>query len=138
MKSSRIAFLAFLLVFCLVPRLAAQSRTTSAVRGTVIRGDSIGEVIPDVNITIRHQETGAERSVATNQRGRFLMPLLPPGGPYTITAFLLGYGEQTRENIYLIVGETLTLDFALQEDQRGSGTDRRVQSHPGGPGDSVA
>jgi hypothetical protein len=116
MKSSRIAFLAFLLVFCLVPRLAAQSRTTSAVRGTVIRGDSIGEVIPDVNITIRHQETGAERSVATNQRGRFLMPLLPPGGPYTITAFLLGYGEQTRENIYLIVGETLTLDFALQEE----------------------
>lgn len=91
----------------------AQSRTTSAVRGTVLHAD--GTVLPDVNVTILHQETGGRRSVATNEQGRFLMPLLPPGGPYTMTVSLIGFATETREGIRLQVGETLTLDFTLVE-----------------------
>ena len=52
----------------------AQSRTSSAVRGFVVAQDStpvVGAVV-----TIRHSQTGAERSGLTNQQGAFLLLLL--------------------------------------------------------------
>ncbi|MGD2067036.1 MAG: TonB-dependent receptor [Gemmatimonadota bacterium] len=94
--------------------LAAQSRTTSAVRGTVTLAD--GTPLADVTVTVRQQETGASRSAATNQAGRFLFPVLQPGGPYSLTVSRLGYAEETREGMQLSVGETRTVDVVLREE----------------------
>jgi hypothetical protein len=110
-----IGLLFLLALLLLLPSATrAQSRTTSAVRGTVLRADSTP--LPDASVSIVQQETGARRSVATNQQGRFLLPLLPPGGPYTLSVSLIGYATETREAFRLQVGETLTLDFTLVEE----------------------
>ena len=96
------------------PEASAQSRTTSAIRGTTLQSN--GTPIQDVAVTLRHEGTGAVREVGTNEQGRFLMPLLPPGGPYTLTLSRLGYAQETREGIMLQVGEALTFEFVLLEE----------------------
>lgn len=92
--------------------LAAQSRTTAAVRGLVTGPD--GAPMIAATIRIRHQETGAERAVVTNQGGGYLVLLLQPGGPYTLTVEALGFAEARREGLTLQVGEVTTVNVELQ------------------------
>lgn len=98
---------------CLPGPVGAQSQTTSAVRGTVVRTDSTG--IPEALVRLRHEPTGTERTVLTDAGGRFLMALLQPGGPYTLTVSLLGYADGVEEGIRLQVGETLPVEVVLEE-----------------------
>jgi hypothetical protein len=111
----RILPLAVLVALTWTPADAAgQSRTTSAVRGTVVRTD--GTPLTDVAVTLRHESTGALRSTATNQAGRFLFPVLQPGGPYTLTVSRIGFADGVREGIELAVGGTQTFEIVLAEE----------------------
>jgi hypothetical protein len=92
--------------------LTAQSRTTSSVRGRITNAD--GAPIEYASVTIRHTGTGAQRVTGTNQDGRFLVLLLQPGGPYTLTIQALGYAQSVQEGIQLQVGETWVEDFVLE------------------------
>ena len=104
---------ALVLALAMAPSSAlAQSQSTSAIRGTVLGPD--GAALSDVEVTIRHTLTGAERTVVTNRQGRFLLLLLQPGGPYDVTASRLGSTTERQEGIQLIVGQTITLGFTLK------------------------
>lgn len=105
---------ALLVLFGGVGDLSAQSRTTSAVRGTVLLED--GSPAASATVTIEHEPTGTARQTGTNQAGRFLFPLLQPGGPYTLTVNSLGYAEAVRDEIQLQVGETNTFEIVLREE----------------------
>ena len=91
----------------------AQSRTTSAVRGTVMT--TMGTPVQGAIVRIRHQETGAERQVLTNVQGTYLILLLQPGGPYEVEIGSLGYAPFRREGLILQVGEVTTVDATLSE-----------------------
>ena len=71
--------------------------------------------LTEETVTVRHTQTGVEKSVITNIAGRFLLLLLQPGGPYEISASHLGYSDLTVEGIQLQVGETQTLELYLSE-----------------------
>jgi len=103
-----------LLLSSLPHRTQGQSQTTSAVRG-VITG-ARGQGISEAAILIRHEGTGAERTVLTGSDGQFLIALLQPGGPYTLTVSRIGYGQGVREGIQLQVGETHIVEMALEEE----------------------
>ena len=92
-------------------QLDAQSRTTSAVRGTVRTTD--GTLLSGVQVEIRHVDTGATRSVLTNGEGGFLILLLQPGGPYTLRVTSLGLTPFEREGLILQVGEVTTYDAIM-------------------------
>jgi hypothetical protein len=100
------------LLACVAAPIAGQSRTTSAIRGRVT--DTAGNPIESASVRVRHMGTGAERITGTNQDGRFLVLLLQPGGPYTLTIQALGYADATQEEIQLQVGETWVQDFVLE------------------------
>ncbi|MCH7532932.1 MAG: carboxypeptidase regulatory-like domain-containing protein [Gemmatimonadetes bacterium] len=93
--------------------LAAQSQTTSAIRGIVLQVDDTP--LTEVTITVRHVRTGVEKLAITNTAGRFLVLLLQPGGPYELSASHLGYADLKLEGIQLQVGETQTLVLYLSE-----------------------
>ena len=93
--------------------LSAQSRTSSAIRGTV-RSIS-GLPLLNAQVEIRNTQTGTTRTVLTNNEGRYLILQLQPGGPYELRARSLGYRERLQEGILLQVGETLTVDLILNE-----------------------
>ena len=88
---------------------AAQSATTSGVRG-VLRADTTS--IAGAMLELRRPATGVRRTAVSDEEGRFLITLLPPGGPYTLTVTSLGFREIRVDSIYLQVGETRR--FALQ------------------------
>ncbi|MGD2124258.1 MAG: carboxypeptidase regulatory-like domain-containing protein, partial [Gemmatimonadota bacterium] len=92
----------------------AQSRTTSVVRGTVVGPE--GLPVEGADITIRQLETGAQQATATNAVGRYLFPLLQPGGPYELRASFLGYAGEQRDSIYLAVGDIITIDIEMRQE----------------------
>ena len=109
-----------LLASALPAHLAAQSQTTSAIRGIVLLADDTP--LADATVTVRHVQTGVEKSAITNTEGRFLLLLLQPGGPYELTATHLGYSEFTLEGIQL------QLDLAGPNPRAGQ---RHTHEHTG-------
>lgn len=93
--------------------LMGQSQTTSAIRGTVVRTD--GAPVVGSRVTIRHTLTGNARGVLTDPEGRFVLLLVQPGGPYTVTAGYVGFADAVEEGIQLQVGETYEVRLVLME-----------------------
>jgi outer membrane receptor protein involved in Fe transport len=93
----------------LVPAVGAQT-VTGTIQGTV--SDTSGGVLPGVSVTIRSADTGAERTVVTNEAGIYSAPFLQIG-TYTVRAELSGFGAITREGIKLGLNEARVVDFTL-------------------------
>ena len=105
-----------LLVCCVllwpVGRADAQGVTTGAMSGIV--KDAQGAVIPGATILAVHQPSGSTYEAVTQADGRFVMPGMRVGGPYTITASLPGFTSEAKNNINVSLGVTQDLDFSLK------------------------
>lgn len=75
--------------------------------------DSSGGVLPGATITARNDETGLTRTAVTEASGDYRLPALPPGR-YTVTAELQGFTTETRQNLVLVIDQTVTVDFMLK------------------------
>jgi hypothetical protein len=106
--ATRLVALFFLL---LLARLGAAQVTTSSISGKVI-SDKNEELI-GVTVVATNVPTGTKRGTATEMDGRFSIPNLAPGGPYTVTVTYVGYKEQTVNNVFLTLGNTTRLNFTL-------------------------
>jgi outer membrane receptor protein involved in Fe transport len=95
-----------------VGRLDAQGVTTAAVTGTVT--DQNGGPLAGFQVVITHGSTGATAGVLTRADGRYFLPGLQPGGPYTIRVEGLGYASEIREGVTLALSQTARFDFALR------------------------
>src|SRR5205823_5828063 len=92
-------------------RLGAQGVTTVTVRGTV--RDEHGESVDGARVRVVNTATGvAEESAVAH--GRFLVPGLEVGGPYTVTVRHIGFVAQQRRGLRLTLGEPVELHFVLQ------------------------
>src|SRR3981189_3554547 len=69
------------------PFLVAQSDTAS-ITGFV--RDASGAVIPNANVVIRNESTGADRKTVSNRTGYYIVPNLTPG-MYTISVDAAGF-----------------------------------------------
>jgi len=72
--------------------------------------------VPSAEILLEQLETGLERRAFTNEAGRFILSLLPPGGPYRLTVSALGLQSTVRTDIILQVGDVRALDLVLLEE----------------------
>ena len=90
---------------------AAAQTVTGTIQGTV--KDSGGGVLPGVAITITNADTGAERTVVTNEAGFFTAPFVQIGR-YSVKAALSGFGTVLRENIEVGLNVTRVVDFSLE------------------------
>ena len=87
--------------------------TTSVISGKV--ADAGGQAIPGVTVVIVNNGTGAKSGVQTNTDGRYILPNLNPGGPYTITVSFIGYKKEVKADVNLPLGTT-NYNFKLQEE----------------------
>jgi len=92
-------------------RLLAQGETTSAILGTVL--DPSGAALPRATVTIINGETGAKRSVMTDDAGRFSFPQLKPGS-YTVKVEAGGFEPQTDTGIFAGLGQKQTVTFTMK------------------------
>ncbi|HVX51150.1 MAG TPA: carboxypeptidase regulatory-like domain-containing protein, partial [Chitinophagaceae bacterium] len=94
-----------LLAFCaaMATNVTLAQETTATLTGLVT--DEGGAVIPGVSITIKHIPTGYVTYSQTNEKGRFVVPNLKSGGPYTVTFSVVGFKEESLTDVNLVLGE---------------------------------
>ena len=80
---------AFLLSLCLCGLAFGQAGQARIV-GTVT--DSAGAVIPAATVVVKNQRTGVERSVKSNEQGRYVVTNLSPA-QYSVVASAPGWGR---------------------------------------------
>ncbi len=94
------------------PSALAQSQALNGqIEGTV--SDQTGAAVANAVITATNIETGANRTVSTNESGVYRFPLLLLG-TYRITAEAANFKKFIREGIILTTGQTATIDINLQ------------------------
>jgi hypothetical protein len=91
--------------------VAAQTLTTGIISGVV--ADQQGAVLPGVTVAAVHEPTGTRYEAVAGGDGRFQIPNVRVGGPYTVTATLSGFKDQTQSNLNVGLGEDKSVEFKL-------------------------
>ena len=109
-------YVAIILSCLILPALIlAQSVTSAAFSGTVV--DSDGKGLPDVRIKALHVPTGTAFETRTRIDGRFDIPFVKVGGPYTFTAALTGFAPQKLTIIGLRLGENRDVRLTMAQER---------------------
>ncbi|SEO30906.1 TonB-dependent Receptor Plug Domain [Mucilaginibacter gossypiicola] len=90
----------------------AQGVTTASINGTVT--DAKG-AIPGATVTMVHTPTGTVYSTVTRADGRYNIPNLRVGGPYTFKVTFIGYANYVQEGINLNIGQDQKLSAQLAD-----------------------
>jgi len=101
------------LILTLPVVLFSQGVTTASISGMVTT--QAGEPLPGANIVAVHEPSGTVYGTISRIDGRYNLVGLRVGGPYVITVSYVGYAQQRIANVYLTLGQNLTLDFKLAE-----------------------
>src|SRR5215831_10601451 len=92
---------------CLVFGQSATATILGVVR------DTTGALVPGVNITVKHVDTGLTREVLSTESGGYNVPLLTVG-TYELTTNMPGFKQQVRRGINLVVGQQAVIDVTLE------------------------
>lgn len=89
----------------------AQTSASSRISGTVM--DSTGAVVPNANVVIKNNETGAEFKLKSKEDGSFVLPSLQLA-VYTVTATAPGFKTTTVTGVKVVVGDTVNVEVRLE------------------------
>lgn len=87
--------------------------TTSTISGIVT--DKSGEPLIGATVVATHTPTNTRYGTATNASGRYTLPAVRVGGPYSVATTYTGYEPMTMDGIYASLGTAANVDFQLQE-----------------------
>jgi hypothetical protein len=110
----------FVLAVLLLPAFALAQNTTSSLSGTV--KTNTGEVLVGATVTAIHEPTGTVYRVQSRVSGRFDISNMNPGGPYVVEVSFVNFANEKKADIYLSLGETYKIDFALANKVNNLGT----------------
>ncbi len=108
-----------LLLFCalsmmLLPALALKAQVTTGVMNGLIT-DKAGKPLTGVRVTATHEPSGSKYGAVTNTSGRYLIPGMRTGGPYTVQASAIGMKAEKYNDIYVKLGDSYVLNVKLDE-----------------------
>ncbi|WP_134090186.1 TonB-dependent receptor [Olivibacter sp. XZL3] len=95
------------------PYLSFAQTTQASISGKII--DEKQKGIPGATVQIRNESTGFSTRTSTNTNGDYTFKELPLGGPYTVKALYMGYGEQIRTGYNLNQGDVVRVDIPMAE-----------------------
>ncbi len=87
--------------------------TTSSVTGVVT--DSKGEALVGATVVATHTPSGTTYGAATRTDGRYTIPGMRIGGPYTVKVSFVGYKDQEVQEIYLSLGVSANINAKLED-----------------------
>jgi len=99
------------LLFVTATAFAQSQITMGAMEGTV--SDPNGGAIIGATVVIKHVATGVERTLTTDEAGRFVAPVLPVGD-YQITVSATGFTTLISRGYTLDLGQTVVVRITLQ------------------------
>ncbi|GAA4312421.1 carboxypeptidase regulatory-like domain-containing protein [Mucilaginibacter gynuensis] len=139
---SGLVVLIMALLFLNSPQKAYSQETSGTLSGTV--SDAKGEPIPGATVLAIHQPSGTRYAISADQKGRYRLPNLRIGGPYSVEASMVGMGTEKKEDIIIRLGASIILNFALADQaQQLSGlvvkaTKRGAQASTYGAGKNIS
>lgn len=103
-------------------RVAVCSMLTAAtIAGQVVTAslegivqDPTGAVVPSAKVQVINTSTNVQTTAGTNSEGRFFLPSLQPGGPYTVVVEASGFKKEERAGIILQVNQSARINIQLQ------------------------
>lgn len=101
-----------LIMVVLLSFVAKAQETTSEIQGLISNADG---PIPFVTVIATHQPTGTKYGTTTREDGRYNLPNLKIGGPYSIDVSFVGLQPEHREGITLYLGQSFKANFTLNE-----------------------
>jgi hypothetical protein len=109
-----LASLLILLALWTLAPLGAQAQgvTTSAINGFITAED--GKPLADAVVVAVHLPSGTEYRTIARTGGAYSLLNMRVGGPYRLTATMIGFQPRTEENVELRLGETHRVDLALK------------------------
>jgi hypothetical protein len=101
----------FVLGLCISFATVSYAQGEASIQGTV--SDSSGGAVQGVTILIKNLETGAKRSLVTDEAGRYDAASLPVGR-YEVRTEKAGFRSEEKTGILLVLGQRATVDLVLQ------------------------
>lgn len=99
--------------------------TVSAMQGAQAQGVTTGSIVGKVvgqngpvlgaRVTAIHEPSGTRYEVLSRAEGRFTMPAVRVGGPYTVTAVALGFEKNTQSGLEVTLGTSTDITFELKQ-----------------------
>lgn len=87
--------------------------TTSAIAGRIVDDNDIP--LPGVTVVAVYTPSGSQYYSVTDENGYFRLNGLMPGGPYVVTASMLGYSKEKEVGISTTLGQTTGIEITLKE-----------------------
>ena len=100
-----------LLCLCLLQGVSAQT-TQASIAGRIVNNENKPQV--GASVTVRNESTGFTTKTLTNAQGEFVFKELPLGGPYTVSATFVGFGEQKVTGYTLNQGDAVRVNINMQ------------------------
>tara|TARA_R110001583_G_scaffold135989_1_gene287799 strand:+ start:2416 stop:5538 length:3123 start_codon:yes stop_codon:yes gene_type:complete len=102
----------FSLFFTVIFMVTGFSQVTSSkIQGVVSDDTSVG--LYGANVIAKHMPTGTVAGTMTLESGRYSLPNLRVGGPYTITISYIGFRTIEYTDVYLNLGTALDIDVQM-------------------------
>ncbi len=90
----------------------AQGVTTGSVTGVVT--DPQQQAIPGASVVATHEPSGTKYEATTRADGRFSIPGMRVGGPYTVTVTISGFRPQVTKDVFVNLGSASDLPLTLR------------------------
>ncbi len=107
---SRAASVVVLLIGTLLSTSAYAQITQGRLTGVV--SDSQGAVLPGVTVSVTSPALIGVQTTVSQADGRYLFPALP-SGTYKATFELSGFQKLSRDNVQIVLGQTISIDAQL-------------------------
>ena len=105
---NKVQLISFLM---LIPPYAVWASVSGSISGTV--KDPSGSVVPQAQVEVRDVNMGASYRTTTDDRGFYILPVLPVGR-YELDVKASGFSAYQRKDINLDTNAALAFDVALQ------------------------
>jgi outer membrane receptor for ferrienterochelin and colicin len=100
---------------CVFTYYSSQSQgvTTASMTGVVITTE--GKPLSGASVLALHIPTGTQYGTTTNNNGRYTIPNMRVGGPYTVIISTVGFQTQQVDSVQLALGSAATFNFDLSQ-----------------------
>lgn len=103
----------FFAALVMLPVVANAQVTTGAMNGLVT--DAQGKPLPGVRVVATHEPSGTKYGAVSGSTGRYLIPGLRIGGPFTVKFSSIGMKEESFGDIFIKLGTAYLLNAKLSE-----------------------
>ena len=104
----------FFVFMLLMSNWAVAQVTTASIKGRIT--DTGGQPLEAATVLAVHTPSGTQYGAVTRTDGRYNLPNLRVGGPYSIQVSYVGYKDQVRKGLFLTLSQKLQMNFEMADD----------------------